>query len=796
MWYIQDDYEYLSPKFKASLGYAEDEMAHHPSAWQQIAFEEDLPHVFEAFEAHVANGAKEPFEVTVRYRHKAGHTVWILCRGKVIEWTEDGQPQLAVGTHVDVTALKKTEQELRESQKKLALSQHMAKIGYFQYDLLEDQYEWSDEMYRVHEIQPDEIVLNRATVTRFDRFYRGEQLEKMQRYAQFVKETGQALEGEVQMVTGTGTPKWVHTLVQPNRNAKGEVTGFFGTIQDIHQQKESELRLAHFLEGLRLLNRLASNSQQSFREQRQEALQLTAQYLGLEMGTLCRIEGEQYTVHQFFSTETTALYEGQTFELHATYCHLPWQHKELIAFHDIQQTSYTALEAYRQQQLVAYVGVPVPCRRGYFGTLLFASSHARSTAFTPQEQEFIQLLATFVGQTLDREEDEKALRAAKEKAEHSAKAKSEFLSTMSHELRTPLNAIIGTAHLLEQENPAPHQQKNISVLKFSSHNLLSLVNDILDFNKIEAGRIELEPMQFHLRDFMDSLVQAHQGKAHDKGIQLKMIMDECAPSCVVNDHNRLAQVLNNLLSNAIKFTEEGSVKMKVEVLHQKGDQYRMRFEVVDTGIGMQEAQLSRIFEDFVQADASTSRRFGGTGLGLSISRRLIRLMGGEIQVKTKEGRGSTFWFELDMEGRQHTTGKDPRHSCPKENPASESLLQEARILLAEDNSLNVYVAKKFLYAMGVYLQVAINGREALEWTQKGTFDLVLMDLEMPEMDGYEAAQAIKALQPDLPILAMTAHASKEVTGMVGKCGMDGYISKPIHPNTLKQEMLKALSTTL
>ena len=393
-----------------------------------------------------------------------------------------------------------------------------------------------------------------------------------------------------------------------------------------------------------------------------------------------------------------------------------------------------------------------------------------------------------------RKEQELELIKAKEQAEEASKAKEQFLSTMSHEIRTPMNAVIGMANILLQENPMPYQMENLTTLKFSAEGLMALLNDILDFNKIEAGKFIVNRYPMNLKTLVEGICNVHKHIAKKKGVTLELDFDASIPQSMLGDSLRINQILTNLTSNAIKFTDNGEVLIKVQLEKETKQTAAVFFSVRDTGIGIPTEKQKLVFQEFTQANYQTARKYGGTGLGLAISRQLVSLMKGTIELRSQPNKGSEFFFTLSFrKTKQDYVNKSEQSAPPK---LVKKRGQPLRILVVEDNEINSFIAIKFLRSWGVITELAENGEIALEMIKSNDFDLILMDLEMPVMNGYEATNHIRKfddpIKSKIPIIALTASAMLDVQKKIFSLGMNGFVLKPFNPSDLQRKIADLL----
>lgn len=374
------------------------------------------------------------------------------------------------------------------------------------------------------------------------------------------------------------------------------------------------------------------------------------------------------------------------------------------------------------------------------------------------------------------------LENARKNAEVAAQSRSDFLSMISHEIRTPLNAVIGLTNYLISDKPRKNQEEELRTLKFSAENLHVLINDVLDYSKLDAGKIEFELRDVNINEIAHNIVKGFEPKAKEQGIYIKYNYDNAIPRFISADGLRVSQLLTNLIGNAIKFTKKGGVTLNLEKITVNKKKVAIKFLIEDTGIGIPKDKQGTIFESFSQASTSTTREYGGTGLGLSITKKILDLQNTQIHLFSRVGQGSRFYFTqtFDICERQETVGESIGDAQVE--------LAGKRILLVEDNPINVMVAKKFLSRWDIEVDVAENGREALEKNVYSSYDLILMDLQMPVMDGYTASKELRVLGLKIPIIALTASVMLDVGDKVYSSGMNDYITKPFNPDELYKKI--------
>ena len=552
---------------------------------------------------------------------------------------------------------------------------------------------------------------------------------------------GKTWSGEFLNKTKSGKPFWEIVTITPVKDAQGNIINYLAIKEDITLRKEAETNLA--------------NSEQKFRalfDRSHDAI------LILDGANIvdCNLKAGV-----LFQTSCSKIQSAKLFD----FCP------------EKQYNGEGSQALISEQMKTALEGSPVTANMLFLhGGNAFDAEVSFTRIFINHKAK----IQAIIRDVSEKRLAEKQIMNAKEDAEKARKAQSEFLSLMSHEIRTPLNAVVSLTDLLLQEDLSLEQLENLQSVKVSSRHLLSIIDDILDYNKIESGNIQFESHNFDIRQNVNELHQALKVKAKEKNVKFSVCVDNSVPEIVIGDALRLKQVLFNLLSNGIKFTERGFVSLKVKALggEIKG---KIQFEVEDTGIGIKKDRLEAIFEKFTQAETSTTRKYGGSGLGLTVSKKLIELQGGEIFARSKPGKGSVFTFFLYL---PKGVGRIESQNGYAETSGS-GTLQGMRILLVEDDKMNQFVGKKILEGKGgASLTVASTGEQALNILQNHEFDMILMDLLLPYIDGYQLTRIIRNNEagqiknPKVPIIALTADAFLETKRKAFEAGVDDFVTKP------------------
>jgi len=579
-------------------------------------------------------------------------------------------------------------------------------------------------------------------------------------FARDGRSPGEPLVVELEHFCKDGSTIWLDVTANFIRDAEGRVTEILGVARDLSERRRVEQALQESEERHRLISELSSDYAYAYTID--ENCFPTAQWW---TGALARISGYS----------NAELADGGTQIIHPDDLPRAWERLPRLLAGREDTLEYRIVTKDGRIRWIRDCARP-----------LFDEGAQRVTRVVAAAQDITE-----------QREAEAQLQQAKEAAEKASRAKSEFVANMSHEIRTPMNGIIGMTALALESASSPQQREYLELVKLSAESLLSVINDVLDFSKIEAGKLTIDAVPFSLQRELSGAVELQAARARQKGLGLQWRVAAGVPDTLRGDPGRLRQVLTNLVGNALKFTHQGEIAVEVRPDGPPHDGVvDVRFSVRDSGIGIAPEKLEDIFGAFEQADGSTTRRYGGTGLGLAISRRLVEMMGGRLWVESEVGRGSTFHFSVPLPVVADAVRRESRRA-----PAPVAATRGLRILLAEDNAVNQKLAIRLLERRGHTVSVAANGREAVAAYESGAYDVILMDVQMPEMSGFEATAAIRAreqrdgIAPEnrVPIVAMTAHAMKGDEERCLAAGMDAYVSKPFNPEALDRAI--AMVTT-
>jgi two-component system sensor histidine kinase/response regulator len=719
----------------------------------------------------------------------------------------------------DVTERRLAEAKLRESEFFLRESQALGRLGGWRADPPNNTVMWTEGVYAIVE-QPLDYKPDLATA--LDAFAPGSREQVVAHLDQTMR-TGEDFRVQVEVIGAESRRrKWTELRGFAHHSVDDRIDYLMGTLQDITEQKLVELELQRHRSHLEdLVRERTAELEAVNRRLRLSDLRLNAM-LALSQRASEMTESE---LLQQGIEEAVRLTESRVGQLHMvsedmqTLRLVTWSRDSPPPLEETPGAPFPIAQAgiwadcIRQLQAVVvhndterppgvgglqaiqigfgrHLGSPV-VDKGRAKMLIIVGNKA--AAYDAADARELQIIGNDLWRIYTRRRGEIQLAEAKLAAEAANVTKSVFLANMSHEIRTPLNAITGMAHLLKREGATPRQSQRLDAIDAAGHHLLEVINAVLDLSKIEAGKFTLEESALSVSQVVGNVASLVYDRAQAKNLRL-MVESSDLPPRLLGDATRLQQALLNYAVNAIKFTHQGSVTIRTRIAESAAASLLVRFEVEDTGIGIEPHARSRLFSAFEQADSSTSRQYGGTGLGLAITKKLADLMGGEAGLDSAPGLGSRFWFTARLKRPQaagETTAAVPNQS------AEQQLLHEfagKRILLAEDEPINREITMELLSYVGLVVQVAVDGQEAVELAQREPFDLILMDMQMPKLDGLQATEQIRRLPvgQHLPILAMTANAFAEDKAHCLAAGMNDFISKPVSPKVLFATLLRWL----
>jgi len=737
VWNVQTGETVFNERWAEIIGYTLEEISPvNIETWTRFVHLDDLDRS-ESQLQRVFNKDLDYYDVECRLKHKNGGWVWVQDRGKVTSWSADGKPIIVSGTHTDITERKRVEDDLQKSEYKLKEAQRLSHIGHWDWDYQKNILSWSDEVFNIFGFAIGEFEVSTEN---FENAIHPEDLQFFLSERKKALNAGNDVSIEHRIVRPDGEIRYVQERARIIRDDEENPLIILGTIQDITERKQSE-------EALR-------KSETRYRKAQ-------------ELGTVGNWEYNLKTTEFWGSDEAKKMFGFDS-------------SKDMFSLEEVESC---IIERERvHQRLVDLIETSKPYNLEY-DILTKNTSKTKtfvSIAELEKDEEGKPLGISGVIQDItDRKKADDALNHAMQQAEAANEAKSRFLANMSHEIRTPMNGFMGMIQLMQTTELTEEQQDFMRIAKSSTDRLLNVVNDILEYSRIEAGKIQFEKTTFNLGKMIKDTIDLFKCST---GLLIDASIENDVPDKLVGDSFRLNQIMSNLIGNAVKFTPKGNISIGVKCIKVQGNrQVKLEFVVKDTGIGIPHDRIVILFNSFSQVDSSITRVYGGSGLGLSICKGLVERMGGEIWVESIEGEGSSFYFTCVFETSVEQI--DSIESAVVMQPQEQ---RDIRILIVEDDAVSRTVMEKLAARKDWKVTIAENGKLAIDIFKQGSFDIVLMDIQMPVMNGYETTGFFRELESPkgthTPIIAMTAFALKGDREKCLEAGMDDYLSKPVYVN--------------
>lgn len=814
-WNFKTDRLYLSDTFLKLHGVDHNEVSGNSDFWRS-RIDPDYRAVFDDYIDNAKNIETSP-DAFFDYLGliKNGEKRWFRLAGRVTSFNDQGQAERMIGTITDIHERKINEvklkelyeseqnlnQDLRRSEellreRKAILKQKISELTSLQHDLEASEQRLRSVIQNLPVgavlVQDDSLFLNKKA-EQIIGYQSSEVADSGTFFTKVYGDDWQKVKGQYQELLKEG---YIENFLFPIYTKSGErrIIDFGGydfgngvvwTLSDVTQKRRAEQTLIKNEKAIRELYAISANRELPFEEKVTKFLALGCERFYMPNGILAQVDLEEYEycAHQVYQSETEEIVRGRNHDFKGTLSELIYQRGNTLAFDKADQDIAYRKAKQDEISVQSYIGTPLMVNDRFYGTLNFSSPKERPYPFTENDQDFIRLMARWLSSEMEANEAEMELVNAKEEAEQAARAKADFLATMSHEIRTPMNGVIGMTSLLLQTQLNDEQTEYVNTIRLSGDTLLTVINDILDFSKIEAGNMTLEEYPFELAQCVEEAVELLSNRVSEKELELLYFVDPEIPRFVKGDITRLRQILINLMNNAIKFTEQGEIVLRASLKEEQNGDHIIHFSVQDTGIGISEEQQKKLFQAFSQADSSTTRKFGGTGLGLIISKRLVNLMGGEIWVESTPGEGSDFQFTIKVQ----------EESAPQTPDKVRPVVAGHSILIVDDNKTNRRIMSKQAAVWGLESQLAKDGHEALELMKQKPFDLVLLDFEMPEMDGVETAQKIKANPQlkEIPLI-MLSSADPSINPDLKDKLFAAWFMKPARHSSLLESISHAL----
>jgi PAS domain S-box-containing protein len=740
-WDMKGDSPFDNPELMSRLGYEKSGLQLRPLWYGKIS-EYDIKSFQQQIKLHINSHAQIPFAHEVCFLYPSSKPRYFLFTGRIVKWSKNNEPLMMMGSYVDTTYQHETERELEKVKGFLNRTNQAALIGGWEIEMDTQQVTWTSGTRRLFGV-PDDFVPRKGN---FIEFFKEGDREQLERVFELAVTEGTPYDLELKIINTNGEERWTRTIGQPEFEG-GKCIRVYGTFQDITRQKLDEEQVI------------------MKRKQLEAFISAAPAALAMLDRSYNYIAASKIWMASYNIDVATIIGKNHLDVFHEISDEWKEYMHRCVLGESFKKEEDPFIRRDGKQEWLRWEIKPWYEEPGKVGGILL-----------------------FTDLVTERKKVKEDLIKAKEEAEVALEAKSRFLSVMSHEIRTPMNAVIGFSNLL-LENPRPDQEEYLKLLKFSADNLMVIINDILSLSKIDEGMVNLEMVEFNLKELLENIHAINKQVITEKNIDLKLHYDDKLPLTIKGDTVRFGQIMTNLVNNAIKFTHSGEVTMLAKLVKEDKENVEICFEVKDTGIGIPKEKQDYVFEIFTQASSETTRKFGGIGLGLAICKRLVEMMGGNIQITSKPGEGSTFYFTLKFKKGETLNGKNVINKINADNEYKTSdALKGVRVLLTEDNAINVLVVKRYLQQWGIECDVAENGQIAVQamWTKE--YDLILMDLQMPVMDGYEASRQIRAMggskYGSIPIIAITASIIGDIKQSILASGMNTWISKPFNPAEL------------
>ena len=755
--------EYISRGIEEISGYpAADFVGNRIRSYASIIHPDDVALVDRTVRA--ADDGGQSFEIEYRVQHASGAVRWVFERGRASVFDDDGAAAMLDGFIVDISQRKETAAALEVARLRLDQALEASGAGEWRWDLSRDSIYRSPNFLRLLGLPadtPNEVPReqHRALI---ETIIHPDDLAALLEHAQAMKDRN-ARDLECRMRRPDGSYRWYRIAGRAFESAEGRFDQLIGTLSDIDDQKRLESELAQAAERYDLA--------------------VTGAATGIW-------DWDLDARRTFYSPQFRALLGYDRWSAERFEAEVAARFKTVI--HPAELDDYLMAIARMRAGIGSDLELRMRCADGGYRWV-----HLVGRPFRDAAGRVLRCAGT-IADIDRRKQAEIELKAALERAEEASRAKSRFLAMMSHEIRTPMNGVLGFAGVLLDSSLDVEQRHAVQMIRQSGDNLLRILNDVLDFSKLEAGQVTLERIGFGPAQLTAYAAEIVAPRAAAKRLRLEIASDPELPAAVAGDPGRIRQILLNLLGNAVKFTEQGGVTLRTRLVAADAEKAMLEWSVTDTGIGMDEAARARLFSDFAQGDSSIWRRFGGTGLGLAISRRLAVQMGGSIDVESEPGRGSTFRLRLPLDiatDMPQPRGEDAGAGEARLRAAIEALGRPLRVLVAEDNATNQAVVVALLKPYPMMIDIAQNGLEAVELGRRGRYDVIFMDVHMPELDGLGATRALRlsgGAAAAAPIIAFTANAFTEDIALCREAGMDDHVAKPVSKEMLIAAILRAI----